>query len=193
MDIKRFFSSDSAKGTVEYIKIQKKYEIIRTLFFFAISASLFIAGYITTGTKRNLLTIVAVLGFLPASKSLVNTIMFLKFKGCAKEIAEKTLAICKDNLLFDLVFTTYDINYEVDVMYIGENEIIGFSDKKSAITREKDFTDYLTKSLSNDGIKGYTIKIFDDYDKFADRLKTKSELNESVNMATVASILSVIL
>ena len=63
------------KGCYGYLTRQKKKEIIKTVLFFALSLSVFAIGYATTGTKKNLLTIVAMLGFLPASKSMVSMIM----------------------------------------------------------------------------------------------------------------------
>ena len=77
MKIRRLFSSSCAKGTENYLNTQKKYEILRTILYFAISATLFIAGYLQTKTKVNLLTVVAVLGCLPASKSTVSSKLFL--------------------------------------------------------------------------------------------------------------------
>ena len=78
MQFKRMFSTDAYKGTSGYLRTQKNYEILRTVLYFAISLSLFIAGWVTTGSRENLLTIVAVLGCLPACKSLVEMFMFLR-------------------------------------------------------------------------------------------------------------------
>ena len=75
MKLIRMFSNDSVKGTENYLKTQKKYELLRTILYFGISLSLLIAGWVTTKSRANLLTIVAILGCLPASKSLVSTIM----------------------------------------------------------------------------------------------------------------------
>ena len=75
MQFKRMFSTDAYKGTSGYLRTQKNYEILRTVLYFAISLSLFIAGRVTTGSRENLLTIVAVLGCLPACKSLVENIL----------------------------------------------------------------------------------------------------------------------
>lgn len=52
--------------------------------FFGVSIGLYVMGYVTTGSNKNLLTIVAVLGCLPACKSLVNLILFLKAEGAVK-------------------------------------------------------------------------------------------------------------
>ena len=81
MFIKRMFTTENVKGTRNYINSQKKFEILRTLLYFALPLGLFLIGYITTKTKVNLMTIVAVVGCLPASKSLVGAIMFLRYKS----------------------------------------------------------------------------------------------------------------
>ena len=56
------------KGTFGYIKRQRRWEIIRTMLMFGISIALYAAGYIATKSNKNLLTLAAVLGCLPASK-----------------------------------------------------------------------------------------------------------------------------
>lgn len=78
----------TGKGSFGYIVAKRRSTLIRTLLYFGISVALFAAGYITTGQKENLLTVVAVLGCLPASKSLVNTIMFFRAGGCSREAKE---------------------------------------------------------------------------------------------------------
>ena len=72
MQFKRMFTTDAYRGIRGYLRTQKIYEILRTVLYFAISLSLFIAGWVSTGSRENLLTIVAVLGCLPACKSLVE-------------------------------------------------------------------------------------------------------------------------
>lgn len=62
------------KGSYGYLKAHRAVAAIRTLLFFGVSIGLYAMGYKTTGSNRNLLTIVAVLGCLPACKSLVNFI-----------------------------------------------------------------------------------------------------------------------
>ena len=108
MQIKRLFSTDGVKGTRNYVNTQKKYEVIRTLLYFGISLSLFAAGYIQTGSRGNLLSIVAVLGCLPASKSAVGSIRFFRFQSCpelaALEIERHSQGL---NCLHDMVFTSY--------------------------------------------------------------------------------------
>ena len=114
MNLKRLFTTEGVKGKKNYLDSQKKYEIIRTVIYFGISIALFAAGYITTG-DRNLLTIVAVLGCLPASKSLVGAIMYCKYKSLSADEAEKIEAYTRDlTCLYDLIFTTREKTYPVN-------------------------------------------------------------------------------
>lgn len=56
------------KGKPGYLNYKKKAEILRTVIYFAIVAAIFLLGYTQTHTRLNLMTVVAVLGCLPASK-----------------------------------------------------------------------------------------------------------------------------
>ena len=100
----RLFSAEAYKGSKDYIHTQKIYEVVRTVLYFGISLSLFAAGYITTGNRLNLLTVVAVLGCLPASKSAVNMIMFLRCKSLGRDVAAQ-IAPCEGDLFCPVSYT----------------------------------------------------------------------------------------
>ena len=75
--------------------IKEKIEIIRTLAYFGIVIAILLLGYFQTGTKLNLLTVVAIVGCLPASKALVGVITRFPYRSIdgerAKEIASKLI------------------------------------------------------------------------------------------------------
>ncbi len=179
----RIFSTFHVKGTRNYINTQKKYELIRTFIFFFIPLSLFVAGYVTTKTKVNLLTIVAVVGVLPACKSLVGAIMFLKHQSLSKENAEKIDAVNHElPELFDMVFTTYDRSHVVSHMVIAGNTVCGFTEDKNF--KENEFNTHIQNVLKTDGYKNVTVKVFKDITKYTERLEQlKSlEIDEGVNI-----------
>ena len=60
------------KGNAGYINSRKKRVLVKSLVQFGISFALLAIGMITTDSRMNLLTVVAILGCLPASKSLVE-------------------------------------------------------------------------------------------------------------------------
>lgn len=192
--MKRLFSASDAKGTENYLNTQKKYEILRTLLYFGISAALFIAGYLQTKSRLNLLTVVAVLGCLPACKSAVNAIMFLQFKSCAPEHAEKIkehstgLAV-----LFDCVFTSYKKNFKVSHLAVRGNTVCGFSE--AADFRENDFYAHIDQILKLDGHRETTVKIFVSLPRYLERLEQMKALEEepSRTQAILETLKSVML
>ncbi len=168
--ILRLFSGEDYKGSRDYIRTQRVYEILRTVLYFGIALALFAAGYIATGNKLNLLTVAAVLGCLPASKSAVSMIMFLRYKGLGRETAAE-LAPCEGKLscLYDMVFTSYSKTFEVGHMVVKGNTVCGYSEKSEF--PEKDFQTHLEPILKADSHKNVTVKIFTDLAKYKERLR----------------------
>lgn len=175
MEWKRFFSTTGVKGTKKYLDSQKKYEIIRTIVYFAISLSLFTAGFVTTGTRNNLLTIVAVLGCLPASKSLVEAIMYCKYHSLSDSDCN-LIEPCTGELscLYDLVFTTRENTYPVPHLAVVGNTVAGYlPDPKLS---PADCAKHLETCLKTDQYTGVTIKLYQDIQKYTQRLEQLREL-----------------
>lgn len=168
MQFKRFLTTAQVKNTYGYIDSQKKYEIIRTLVYFGISISLFIAGFIATKSKMNVLTVVAVLGCLPASKSLVSAIMFLRQKSCSKEVQDIVEPISIGlNGLYDLVFTTEKVTYKVTHAAYKAKCLVLFSEDK---LDENGLEAHIEEYMKRSGIKGVNVKVYTDLKKYAERL-----------------------
>lgn len=194
MKLWRMFSTNKYKGTVNYIDSQKRYELLRTIIYFLISASLFAAGYLTTKTKVNLLTIVAVLGCLPASKSLVNTIMFFRFHSCPQEDTVKIVPACHGLVnLFDMVFTTYEKNYQICHLAIRGNTLVCYTTQKNF--QETAYKQHICDTLSLEHVKGITVKVFYDLKKYTDRLEQLSQLeeDEALTHSVESTLLSIAL
>lgn len=192
MKFMRLFSGTSYKGTKNYIRIQKKYEIARTVLLFVLSIAIYVMGYLSTHTNKNLLTVVAVLGCLPASKSAVEMIMFLRYKSSPEEITDTIEKHAGDlTVLYDMVFTTYDKNFYVDHIAIRGNTVCGFSssEKTDADLCEK----HLVNVLKMDGIQSVSVKIFKDLGKYTERLEQMQQLEEGTVKTEniISSILSV--
>lgn len=194
MQLKRIFTTEGAKGTKNYLNTQKKYEILRTVLYFSISLSLFIAGYIQTGEKTNLLTIVAILGCLPASKSMVGAVMFLRFKSCgeaaAAAIEEHSAGL---TCLYDMVFTSYKKNFVVSHMAVSGNTVCGFAENPEF--DENAFRLHIDNILKLDGHKDIVVKIFTDLPKYLQRLEQMRGTAEPSDRtsALIATLKSVVL
>lgn len=176
MQLLRMFSTDKYKGTRNYLNTQKTYEILRTVIYFGISLSLFAAGYIATGERVNLLTIVAILGCLPASKSAVGMIMFLRYKSCKEEYADiidaKAQELCG---AYDMVFTSYDKNYCIAHLVVKGNTICGFSEDTDF--QEQAFYKHITAILKAENFRDTSFKVYTDIHKYTERLEQISVLD----------------
>lgn len=195
MQLKRLFSTDSVKGTRNYLNTQKKYEVLRTIIYFAISLSLFAAGYLQTGQRANLLSIVAVLGCLPASKSAVCAIMFLRFRSCGEETAAEIQRHAQGlNCLYDMVFTSYKKNYAVAHMTVCGNTVCGFSESGKDFA-ENEFYHHIGDLLKADGHKNVTVKIFTDLSKYTARMEQMKDLKpeETLTQSVIATIKNIAL
>lgn len=164
------------KGAYGYLQNRKVYTAFRTALFFLISISLYFAGIKATGSNRNLLTVVAVLGCLPACKSAVNFILFLRAKGCSEKLYRTLLPYSKGiDTFYDLYFTSYRKNYPISHMALKGGMLCGITESPrcGCIEAQK----HLEQMLLQEGIKGVTVHIFSQADKYIDRLSRLQEMD----------------
>ncbi len=178
------------KGSYGYLKAHRAVAAIRTLLFFGVSIGLYAMGYKTTGSNRNLLTIVAVLGCLPACKSLVNFIIFLKAEGCSEALKNRVNAY--DECLrtfYDMYFTSYQKNFAISHMALKGNVLCGITETSECdcSAAEK----HLDQMLSQEGIHNITVKIYANGDKYIDRLSqiVNLETDENRNQERIPDLL----
>lgn len=167
---------NAVKGQFGYLANKRKLVLVRTVLFFVIPLSLLAAGIISTGSRRNLLTIVAVLGCLPACKSLVNLILYVRAAGCGHEAREKILTA--EGALFgmyDMYFTSYKQNFAISHMVSAGKNLCGFTE--DAKCSAKACEEHLAIMLKQGGCQDVTVKIFTDLDKYCERLRQLNHLS----------------
>ena len=157
------------KGDHGYTDAHKKAQIIKTFIFFLLPAVIFTVGYVTSGTRLNLFTVVAVVGCLPACKKLVNVIVFCRRRSIPQDLYEElerhTGAM---EHAYELVLTTYEKNYPVHSLVIRGNEIAGYTTLKN--TDLKPVEAHVTKILKENGISGVHVHVFADLKAYLDRV-----------------------
>lgn len=156
------------KGEAGYLEVRRKQLIIKAVLEFGIVLALLGLGIWQTGTRLNLLTLVAVLGCLPASKALVEVIMILPHHSTAPETASEISK--KTGLLttvFDLVFTSQKKIMPVDSILILDNTICGYTSNKKtdAVYAGK----HIRQILEQNKYSKVSVKIFTDYKSFLKR------------------------
>ena len=164
------------KGCYGYIRNRKAVTAVRTAVYIILSVSLYIAGYVTTGTSRNLLTVVAILGCLPACKSMVNFILFLKASGCSGKLKEQVSPYDgKLTVFYDMYFTSYQKDYPISHMALKGGILYGITEKPKCGCggAEK----HIEQLLAQEGIKNVAVKIYSEPDEYIDRLSQLSSMD----------------
>lgn len=164
------------KGSYGYLQNRKLYTVLRTLLYFVISIGLYCGGYVATGSSKNLLTIVAVLGCLPACKSLINFILFIRAKGCSESLRNVLCAYDeKLTVFYDMYFTSYQRNFSISHMALKGGILCGITEDSSCDVQEAQ--KHLEKLLTQEGIKNVTVNIFSQADPYIDRLSRLLEMD----------------
>lgn len=158
------------KGNPGYLDYKKRVEILRTILYFVIVAAIFLLGYSQTHTNKNLLTVVAVVGCLPASKALVGVIMRFPHRSIdpnyVQEIAEKSGYL---TVVYDLVLTSNDKVMPVDCLVISGDKVFGFaSDEKTDVEYA---AEHIRSMLAQNQQGKVSVRIFHQYPAFLSRVE----------------------
>ena len=158
------------KGTYGYLAYKKRIETLKSIFLLVLSLAIFVIGYVTTGTRKNLLTVVAVVSVLPAAKQITITILYYRYHSGNQETYKK-IQSCIQNAtcLSDIVITSYDKIAELLHITIIGKTVIGYSEK--AKTDEKHAAEFIKTTLEKNGCKGVSVKIYKDEKSYITRIK----------------------
>lgn len=180
------------KGDIRYLDWQKKYTALRTSVYFLIVIAVFLAGLITTKTRNNVLTVVAILGVLPASKSFVNTLMYIRFKGVDEQFHQAMQPFEEHmHIFYNMLVSSKDkINF-INCIAIFDHSVYLFSTEDKTDARE--FEKYMKNILSNHGKGNVNVKLYKSQKEFLNRLSAlKREKGETRNEESEKKIIDII-
>lgn len=170
------------KGIYGYLKKQPVRIGLLALLMIAVSAAIFVTGFIIYGSYKNYLTIPAVLGLLPASKLIVSFVMYLKAEKytCSKELYDKVEAVLANydvQRLYDLYLTSYKLNYPIPSCFVDDGSLIVYLSCDKNLTKE--CKDHIEEYMSINSIKGFKVYVFDNEDKYLARAAKVSSADSS--------------
>lgn len=157
------------KGQFGYIKNQRKIELAKTLIMLALCVATYYIGIFSTGSNKNLLTFVAILGVLPMAKFAVSTVLFSKAKGCSEELHEKLISNNVTVSFYDLYMTAYKSSFAFSAVVYGKDSLVFLSEDEKL--NENEAKAHVEQVLRNISVENVTVKIFIDSDKFIERAK----------------------
>ena len=188
MDVKPMKKKE--KGSYGYIRRQQFLTIIRTVILFALSLGLYATGLITTGSNKNLLTVIAVLGLLPAAKSMVNMIMFLRFRSLdPASYAKYESALNGVAVLYENILTTKEQAYYLPVLTCSNHTVCAYCPGSGEL---KELESHIRECVRTEGID-ISVKIFANEQLFLDRLPGLSKmLSDALDQKDTDRIFAVI-
>lgn len=155
------------KGQFEYIKKKKIQRALLCGASFLLVLAVLLTGYFTTGSKENLLTIVAILGVLPSAKFAVSLIMLLPHHSQTKEAYEEARQAAGEAILYtDVLISTEKKVLPTDFVVIRGGNVCGYASRPGYDTSFAQ--EYLTGMFKRNGLK-VNCKIFTNKDKFLRR------------------------
>lgn len=156
------------KGTPGYLSYKRRVEIIRTIIYFGIVAAIFFLGYFQTKTRLNLLTVVAVLGCLPAAKALVGVIVRFPYRSVDRKIVDDlTKKAGHLTACYELVMTSTEKIMAVDCIVVSGSTIFGYTHYEK--TDPEETQKHIKNILSENGFTGFTVRILKEYKAFLAR------------------------
>ncbi len=157
------------KGSYGYIRYQKLHTFLITLLLFAVPLVIYVTGYLYMKTRLNLFTVIAILGCLPACKSMVGLILIMMQKPMAADLYEEAQKARGDLVGgYELVFTAYEHNTPVNALVICGDQVVCYTpdDQTDIAYIEK----HLTRILTANGFPSAQPKVMKDFKKYLQRV-----------------------
>ena len=173
------------KCTLGYLTKRKKAEILWIVFFVVLGVAIFLTGYLWSGVRANIFTVMAVLLVLPAAKHLVALIAMYRKKGVTKERYDKVKEAAGQAVLYtDYVFTSTEKIMHLDFLLVKNGNVLG------VIAKSKQDVPYLKQYLT-DVVKktapSYHVRLFESDEKLISHLQrlTQEEASENSEKSLV--------
>ena len=167
------------KGAYGYIRREKIRRLLITLLMFAIPLAIFFTGMAMHHTRNNILTVVAMVGIIPAARFAVSWIMIMTQKSAPEEIFQITEQKAA-NLAraYELIVTAYEGRMPLDAVVICGNNVVCYSsrgqqDKIAFMQR------HIEKALSTDNFFDMKVKILQDKNAYVQRISQLAEKPDS--------------
>ena len=156
------------KGDFGYIQHEKIRRFLVTLLLFAIPMAAFLGAYLITGTKKNIITVNAMVGCLPACKSLVGFIVMFLQKSMDESSYRKIKEHAKDLVMsYEMYLTTYEKSTFVESFAICGNKVIGYSSRIDGSPQVVE--QHVKKILKQNGYK-VDVKVMTELKPYLERL-----------------------
>ena len=118
--------NSSRKGDYGYLASEKKRRILITAVLFAVPLLIFFSAMLYFHTRLTIWTVIAVVGCLPACKSLVSLIMIFRARQVETSVYRRIHEHAgKLTMSYEMYMTFYEKSANIDAFAICGNTVVG--------------------------------------------------------------------
>jgi hypothetical protein len=166
------------KGEFGYFEAEKKKRLLITALLFAVPLGIFFSAWIYFKSRLTVWTVVAVVGCLPACKSMVSLIMILRCRPMEGKLYDTIRKHAGDLVMsYEMYMTFYEKSAYIDAVAVCGNQVVAYS------SDPKIDTEFMAaeaqKIVRKNGYKA-TVKIMKDLRPYLERLDSMNEHRESL-------------
>ena len=130
-------------------------------------------------TRNNILTVVAMVGVIPAARFAVSWIMIMTQQSASEEIYRLTEENAANlTRAYELTVTAYEGRMPLEAVVICGNNVVCFSSRAQS-DKITFMQKHMEKSLSADGFFDMKVKILQDQKAYLQRIRQLAEKPES--------------
>ena len=161
------------KGEAGYIAYERVRRAFVVLILFAIPLIAFIASYLYFGTRKNIISVIAMIGFIPACMAAVSLIMVFTIRSIPADLYKRIKPHIKRlDAAYELYLTNGDKNILLDCVAVCNTNVVALNTFKDPDLKEG--KTHLENVLRSAGLTSSVI-IMNDPDKFIERLDSLNE------------------
>lgn len=170
------------KGDRGYFQAEKKKRLLVLLALLVLPLAIYFIGIAVNGTRSTIITVLAIVGVLPACRAIVSLIMILPRKEMSlQDYQDIQQHVGSLTMGYELYMTAYEKNTDVEACAIAGNTIVALVRDPKADLRFGE--NHITGILRQNGIPSH-VNLMSNLQKFEERLDSmdahRSSLREGV-------------
>lgn len=168
----------AGKGDYGYFAAEKKRRLLITAVLFAVPLAIFFSAWIYHGSRLTVWTVVAVVGCLPACKSMVGLIMILRCRPMDEKLYQKIHAHAGALVMsYEMYMTFYEKSAFIDAFAVCGNQVVGYSSDPKI---DAEFMAQEAKKIIRKNGYKVTVKILKELRPYLERLDSMNGHREAL-------------
>ena len=165
------------KGSFGYLKKKRILSAVKSLLLLAAVFICYFAALRHFHTNKNIFSIAAALGALPAGRSIVMTIMLMRARGASEYVraaVDAVRGLQPGWSGYDLCLTAYDTAFSLSHAAVTAGRVVGLTENPQTNCRQCE--DHIRQILEKDGLTGYEVRIYDSLEPYRKALEDLAAL-----------------